>query len=860
MEKPKKRIFVVPYSHIDWGWGYYLGPSIYHINQANVRIIRKALELLDKYPEYRWCGIDKFYTISTFWLLNPQLHEKIRKYVREGKIDIACGMVSTPHLLGISSTHCSGESLIRNIIYGRELFERILGFKFKNIVLQLNDVTGLFSQLPQIVFKCGFKFLKFERPFKLYNKLGIPLDFIWEAPDGSRVLCNRVPYGSGWKPYLYKSFEEAKEEFMKAIQPLLKFSKIDYLLFYQGGDWDPPCEELIHFVREWNQRNEEVKLKISTPTEYFETISKENYKFPVIKGSLDNVSWAALYGVAGDKHRKLQMKIVNLLLTCEKFLTIASFMGLKYPEEILKQLWIIETLWEDHNTIAYLYPSDLQAFHEDIKYVESKASELLNLALNTIASNIELTKMRGIPIVVFNQLNWDREDVVKVRIRFNTFSGFRYFKLLDVSGNEVPYQILNEKYNLDGSLREVEILFIAKVPALGYSTYYIVPSDSKPNYEGFLKCYKAEEVGTTSYIIENEYFRVRVANGHITSIIDKRCGVDVLQIVRHEKLRGMGLYMGNSIICEKVEYGFVGLTGKVEKVLYSSSTFSPDKIELIENGPIRAILRVHFSYLEDPMSFDIILYRNIPRIEFRIKIIARHSGRRFRAVFPLNVRNGRLFVDKPFIVEEIDITKESYECDERSFGKMGKVFGAYSWVDLCNEHYGVALISRQNAGFMLENKHIISCILLSTVTPNSLLRFRNSPEMLGLGEHTFEYALYPHVGDVYQGKVYHKALEYLNPLIALANVEGHGNLPLSYSFLKVEPTNLILSALIRKDKEVIFRIYEIEGKNTSCKIQFFKSVTKLYETNFIGEIITEDEKKVLTFKAHEIKEIHGEIS
>jgi len=849
----KKCIFIVPYSHIDWGWGYYLGPSIYYINRANSRIITRALELLDKYPEYKWSGIDKVYSLMGFWTLCLKLRDRLVEYVKEGRIDIACGMVSTPHLLGIASTHCSGESIIRNIIYGKKLLEKILNIKFKNIVLQLNDVTGLFSQLPQIALKCGYKFLKFERPFEVYNRLNIPLDFLWESPDGSKILCNRVPYGSAWKPNAYKNFNECKDAFLKAIETLLKFSKTDYLLFYQGGDWDPPHEELIEFIKEWNKRNLKPKLRIATPTEYFETIAKGEYDFPIIKGSLDNVSWAALYGVSGDEYRKLQRELVNLLLTCEKFLTIASFMGLPYPSKLLEKLWVTELLWEDHNTIVYLYPVDLEVFLNDMDYIKARANELLRMSLYIISSNIKPTKNEGIPIVVFNQLSWNRSDIVSVKITFDLFYGFKHFRIIDRNGNEVPYQVIYKKFYLDGSLREAEILFKAEAPSLGYNTYYVVPSISEPSFTTPLKCFETEEAGTTSYIIENEYFRVRVANGHITSIMDKRTGKELLDISTSERLRGMGLYMGNAILCERVENGPLGLTGEVKGLQYSSSTFSPDKVEIVEKGPIRATLKVTFSYVENPLSFEIMLYRGIPRIEFKTTIEARATGRRFRVVFPLNVKEGKLSVDKPFNVESINPNEELYEGAERSHGKMGRIFGAYSWADLSNDECGVTLISKQNAGFILEGNRL-SSVLLSTIDPAVLHRFRFCSKIIGIGAHEFEYALYSHEGDVHRGKVYQKALEYLNPLIAVVGIKGKGALPLLYSFLRVEPNNIVLSSLFREGKEVVFRLFEIEGKVTKCSLKFFKEYSEIRETNFMGSALNWG-KRTLEFRGHEIKEI-----
>ena len=843
-----EEIFIVPYSHLDWGWGYYLGPSIHDINKANSRIIRDALKILEKYKEYRWCGIDKVYCLSTFWIEHPDMRDKLKQFIKEEKLDIAGGMISTPHLLGISSTHCSGETLIRNIVYGRQFLEKLIGLKFRNIVLQINDVTGMFSQLPQIAVKCGYRFLKFERPYSIYSKANIPLDFVWESPNGTKILCNRIPYGTAWKPHLYKSFEESMRKFQEYIEEVSKFSNINFLLVYQGGDWDPPHKELIDFVNEWNERRIKPKLKISTPTEYFEKIAEKEHI--VIKGTLDNVSWAALYGIAGDKFRRQQRESSDLLLTSEKFLTIASLMGYHYPFRYLKWLWFREVLWEDHNTLAYLYPSDLETALKDIKYIKENASQLLKESLSFIASKTKIkVSENNIPIIVFNQLEWDRIDIVSAKVDFKLFNGYKYFKVLDSYGKEIPFQVLETKYDLDGSIKEASFIFKAEVPALGYNTYYIVLTDTKPSFNTHIKCFKSEESGKTKYVIENDYFLIKTVNGHISSIYDKRLSKEILKT---EPI----LEMGNSILCEQIVNGLQGLTGEVKEILYSSNMFSPDIIEIVEDGPIRAILRFSFTYLENPLTLEIILYEGIPRIDFRTVINAQKTGRRFRVVFPLNIENGELSVDKPFNIEKVRPEAENYDCMERSWGKMGRVFGAYSWADLSTEEFGTALISRQNSGFILE-KNKLSSILLLTADPDALGRFRKCTAFIGLDTYKLEYSLYPHQGDVYSGKVYNVAKEYLNPLIPVVGVEGNGNLPASYSFLRLKPENLKLSALFRQKKEIALRIFEIEGKETKASIELFKEIAKVYETDFLGNPTKTNDP--LLFKKHEIKEIHTKL-
>ena len=74
-------------------------------------------------------------------------------------------------------------------------------------------------------------------------------------------------------------------------------------------------------------------------------------------------------------------------------------------------------------------------------------------------------------------------------------------------------------------------------------------------------------------------------------------------------------------------------------------------------------------------------------------------------------------------------------------------------------------------------------------------------------------------------------------------------LPSSYSFLKIDPRNVVLSTLkISEDGEaIIIRFYETEGKKTTARLTFARQtksvwITDLLENN-IEQIIDEDGNK-----------------
>ena len=139
---------------------------------------------MKRYPKYR------------FFLSQPQLYEyvkegapeifeQVRERVKEGRWEADGAM-----WLESDSNLTSGESLIRQILYGKKFFNEEFGIKEQEI-LWLPDAFGFLGALPQIMKKSGIRYF-------LTTKMGWndadqqPDDtFLWEGIDGSRVTGDR---------------------------------------------------------------------------------------------------------------------------------------------------------------------------------------------------------------------------------------------------------------------------------------------------------------------------------------------------------------------------------------------------------------------------------------------------------------------------------------------------------------------------------------------------------------------------------------------------------------------------------------------------------------------------------------------
>jgi alpha-mannosidase len=101
-------------------------------------------------------------------------------------------------------------------------------------------------------------------------------------------------------------------------------------------------------------------------------------------------------------------------------------------------------------------------------------------------------------------------------------------------------------------------------------------------------------------------------------------------------------------------------------------------------------------------------------------------------------------------------------------------------------------------------------------------------DALELKSYTFEYAVQPHDGDWRQAEMYKQAKEFhYSPIPIQGNSKG--NLAPEFSFLKISPNNIILSALKKAEDsdEVILRFFETNGETTKTEVELFKTIKRL---------------------------------
>ncbi len=180
-DRASHRSFAIGHAHIDTAW---LWP-IRETRRKCVRTFASATALMDDYPEYRFaCSSAQHYA----WVeeSHPALFDRITERVERGQWVPVGGM-----WVEADMNLPSGESLVRQIVFGQRYFEQKFGRRCEEVWIP--DVFGYPAGLPQVFAAGGMRrFVTQKLSWNKQNRFPHST-FWWEGLDGTRVLTHFPP-------------------------------------------------------------------------------------------------------------------------------------------------------------------------------------------------------------------------------------------------------------------------------------------------------------------------------------------------------------------------------------------------------------------------------------------------------------------------------------------------------------------------------------------------------------------------------------------------------------------------------------------------------------------------------------------
>ena len=789
-----KALHVIGTAHFDTQWQWTIQTSI---NEYIPNTFNDNFKLFEKYPDYKFSfeGAIKYMLMKEYY---PEAWQKMKEYIAAGRWNI-CGSSLDATDVNISSP----EAVIRTILIGQDYYKKEFGVKSYDIFLP--DCFGFGYALPTIMRHCGLSGFSTQKltwgaPF------GVPFDIgTWTGVDGSRVFAalNGGSYGANLRGDLSKD-----PKWNETVDKTGAKSGVylGYRYFGTGDVGGAPEDSSVFYLEKAIHSDGPLKV-ISAPADLMarQMTAAQLDKLPQFNGELLTSPHGNGCYTSQAAMKMLNRKNELLADAAERSSVMASWLGASYyPKATLQEAWI-RFLWHQfHDDLTGTSIPEAYAFSwNDELLSQNQFAGVLENTSGGVIRGLD-TRSAGIPLVVYNPLSINREDVVEATLELpGTFTQVRVY---DPAGKEVPAQVVR----MNG--RQATIALAATCTPVSYQVFNVVPS-AEP-------CALPTGLSVKNNKLENIRYKVTLdKNGDVSSIYDKQA--------RREMLKSP---LRLELLDDK------SVSWPAWEIMYDAVTTAPrtyfDKpvITIAENGPARITLCVVRTKDGSEIKQYISLAAGLAgdRLEFRNELKWNTQGTLLKAAFPLAVSNAQATYDLGIGTIKRDNNQEKlYEVP------------AQQWADLtqADNSYGVTMMSDYKIGWDKPSDNLIRLTLVHTPATGRGYRDQATND---IGTHAFSYAISGHKGDWRDGNSQWAATRMNQPLVAFLAPKHEGALGKSISMLKVSTDQVAVKAFKQAEQtdEIVIRVQELFGKEVKeVKINFPVSILSAREVNGIEETI-----------------------
>src|SRR5215204_1765191 len=837
-------LYVVGYAHLDtqWRWEY---PQV--INEYLPATMRDNFALFEKYPNYlfNFTGANRYRMMKEYW---PEDYARLKAYVAAGRWFPAGSSMEEG-----DPNSASAESIVRQILYGSHYFRREFGRTSAEYMLP--DSFGFPASLPSILAHMGLKGFSTQ---KLYWKSaarvggpdspertpdGVPFNVgLWTGPDGRGVIA-------AFNPRDYTS--NVREDYSKsppasAANPAVNYTPVDwparirrngevsglftdYTYFGTGDIGGAPREFSVKVVDAVAGRKQivlpppppvippvelpgtpvqvgdgPVRVLSATAEQMFLDIKPEQTaRLPRYSGDLLLSDHSAGSTSSETMQKRWNRRNELLADAAERASVAAAWMGGRpYPQQRLNDAWTLVMGGQFHDILpGTATPRAFEFSWNDDVIAANQFASVLTSATESVVGGMD-TGGQGTPVVVYNPLNVEREDVVEANV---TFVGDvpEAVRVTDPRGAQVPAQVVGAG---EGALK---ILFVAKVPSVGYAVYDVRPDGPPSAADTALKVSESS--------LENPRYRVTLnGDGDVSGIFDKTVGRELLSAparlaFQTERPKDWPAWNMDWADQQKPPRGFVS---------------GPARVRVVERGPVRVAVEVERESEGSKFVQTVRLSAGGAggRVEFANRIDWRSEAAALKATFPLTASN-------PLATYNWDVgTVERGNNDERKYEVP-----SHQWFDLTDKGgaYGVTVLSDCKYGSDKPDDNMLRLTLLFTPglgTGNGWEYHDQTTQ--DWGHHEFTYGLAGHAGDWRAGQTDWQAQRLNQPLVAFEAARHAGALGKSFSLLGVSNTRVRVLAVKQAEEsdETVVRLVELDGKGApGVRVRFAGGVASARE-------------------------------
>lgn len=778
--KTQPTLYLVGYSHLDteWCWTYR-----HSILECIPKTLNENFALFEQYPDYvfNWTGAKRYQFMKEYY---PAEYAKLKTYVRQGRWAVT----------GSGWDECDAsvpapESIIRQVLYSNRFFKREFGVVSNNYLVP--DTFGFPASFPTILNHAGLKGMS---TCKLTYGAGaaVPIPFNvgnWVGPDGSSIVAalNCQSYHT-----LVKDDLSNNKTMLDRIEDTRKKSglAIDFSYYGMGDEGGSPAPDSVKWVEASKKGTGPIKVISRAADEMYDALTlADRAALPRYQGDLLLTQHSAGTATSGATMKRWNQRNELLVDAAERSASAASLLtGATYPQAQLTDTWQRFLGGQMHDILpGTSIPQAYTFAWNDQVIALNQSADVIRQAVGQVARQMD-TRTKGTSVVVYNPLSVDRQDVVEADWTQKT-AGIR---VIGPDGKEVPSQLKGGK-----------VLFLAKVPSVGFATYGIQAGPMA----------KSVALKVTQDTLENERYRVKVnASGDVASVYDKVAKRELLEsparlAFMFQKPQRHPAWNMEWEDQQKAPNGYVD---------------GPAKIEIAERGPVRVALRIEREARGSKFVQYVRLAAGSDQVEFTNTIDWRSQECSLKAVFPLTVSN--------------PMATYNWEVGTVQRGNNNEKFyegPSHRWFDLTNTDgkYGVAILNEAKYGSDKPNDNTLRLTLLYTPGVRDSYQHQGTGDW---GRHEIVYALQGHAGDWRAGQTQVKAAQLIQPLMAFATSAHSGKLGKSVSLLKVSTPQVAVNAMKKAEdgEETIVRLFELSGKAAKdVTLTFARPVLAVREVN-----------------------------
>lgn len=809
----QKTLYAVGYSHLDtqWRWTY---PMV--IKEYIPNTLRDNFKLFEKYPNYvfNFSGSRRYEMMKEYY---PEDYAKLKEYVAQGRWFVCGSDVDENDALVPS-----GESQLRHVLYGNRFSLREFGQE--SMESMLPDCFGFPASLPSLLNHAGLKGFSTQK-LTWGSAVGIPFKVgVWTGPDGEGVMAAFDPgaYTGRVRNDLSKS-----DNWLARINNTGEKAGVfaDYHYFGTGDKGGAPGEDSVQWIEKSVTSDGPIKVLSARADQMFVDITDEQRaKLPTYNGELLLTEHSAGSPTSQAYMKRWNRKSELLADAAERANVTGMWLGgLTYPQNTFYRAWDLVLGSQMHDMLpgtsvpkAYEY-----CWNDYVIALNTFAAAEIH-AVSVVASQLDTRVEQGTPIVVYNPLSIDRDDLVEATVSVS--GNASSIRVVGPDGKPVTAQVLSREAG------KATIIFRAKVPSVGYAVYAVTELPQ-------------EQVATTLQVsersLENEFVKVTLNDdGDIASVFDKRQNKEMLRApsrlaFRYDKPR---------------DYPAWNMDWEDAREAPRSYVSGPATFKVVENGPARVTIEVTRESEGSKFVQRIQLAAGGERVDVVNTIDWNTPERSLKATFPLVASNPNATYDIQLgTVSRGNNDPKKYEVPQQQ------------WIDLTDTSggFGMAILNDSKYASDKPSDHELRLTLLYTPGVRGVYQDQSTQDF---GRHQITYSLAPHASDWTQSNVVWNARKLNQPLRAYATTAHPGPLGKSFSLLGTSSDQVEIQAIKKAEDndEIIVRVKETTGKPVQgLTIKAGTAIESAYEANGqerrIGDAKLTNGAIVADFKPYSIK-------